>query len=143
MLLDFVDVHGGIYGEVGIADGGAGRGGGVVGRDCEIAAGTFDGVGVAVALGAGHVEIVGRDELTERSAIAIRSDVATFGLGDLEEVAANADQADGLRWSRAAIRGWHLLQVDAIDDKEKSGRNHNAQNRAHSEIVAPCDVHRK
>jgi len=114
-----------------------------MGGDGKIASGAFDGVGVAVAVGAGHVEIVGRDELAERSAIAIRSDVTAFGLGDLEEVAANADQADGLGRGCAAIRGGHLLQIDAIDNKEKSGRNHNAQNRAHSEIVAPRDVHRK
>ena len=131
-----MDVHGGVDGEVGVADGGAGGSGGMARGGGEIAAGTFDGVGVAVALSAAHVEIVGGNELVERSAVAVRSDVSAFGLGDLQQVAANTNETDGLRGGRAAISGRHLLQIDAIDDKEKSRCDHNAQNGAHSEIVA-------
>src|SRR5439155_892704 len=80
-----------------------GRCGGMVRRGREFAAETFDGVGVAVALVAGHGKRTGGHELVERSAMAVDGDVGAFRLGDLQEVASNADQGDGLRGRRALV----------------------------------------
>src|SRR5260370_36729597 len=124
--VDFVDLHGGVDGEVGIANGGAGRRGQVARCGGEFTAGTFDRVGIAVAFGAGHGKRIGGDELVERSAMAGLGDVAAVRLGDLQEVASNARQADGLRWSGTFIRCRHSLQIEVIDDKEKSSTNQNA-----------------
>src|SRR5437667_1246416 len=65
--VNFVDLHGGVDGEIGIANGRAGRCGGMVRRGREFAAETFDGVGVAVALGAGHGKRTGGHELDRKS----------------------------------------------------------------------------
>jgi len=119
--VDFVDFQGGVDGEIGIANGGAGRGGRMARGGSESDAGTFDCVGIAVAFGAGHGKRVGGDEFAERSALAVGGDVEAFGLGDLQEVASNAGQADGLRCSRTFIRGRHFLQRELIDGKEKGG----------------------
>jgi len=101
----------------------------------EFTAGTLDGVGIAVALGAGHGEIIGGDEFVKRSAMAVRGYVAAFRLSDLQEVASNAREADGLRWSGAAIRGRHLLQIEKVHCKEKRGTNQKAFEKAHAGIV--------
>src|SRR5260370_24353220 len=95
----------------------------------ETIAGTFDCVGIAVALGAGHGKRVGGDEFAERSAFAVGGDVGAFGLGDLQEVAANARQTDGLRSSRTFIRGRHSLQNEIIDGEAKGGSDGKADKR--------------
>ena len=134
--VNFVDLHGGVDGEIGIANGRAGRCGRMMRSGREFAAETFDGVGVAVAVGAGHGERVGGDEFVERSAMAVDGDVGAFRLGDLQEVASNADQADGLRGRRALVSRRHFLQKDLVNDKEKGGTYQKADKRAHEEIVA-------
>src|ERR1700688_2582270 len=118
-LVDFADLHRGVYGEIGIANGRAGRRRQMPCRGGEFAARTFERVGITVALGAGHGKGIGGDEFVERGAMAVRGDVAAFRLGDLEEVASNARQADGLRRSRTFIRDRHSLQIKVIYDKEK------------------------
>jgi len=87
----------------------------------EIQARTFNGVRVPVTLGAGHGKSIGGDEFVKRSALGVGGDVEAFGHGDLQEVASNASQGDGLRRSRAFIRGRHLLQREVIYGKEKGG----------------------
>src|SRR5260370_37730522 len=133
-LLDFVDLHGGIDGEIGVANGGAGGSGQMARSDSETGAGTFDCVGIAVALGAGHGKRVGGDEFAERSALAVGGDVGAFGLGDLQQVASNARQADGLRRSGAFVRGGHSLQREMINDEEKGGTDEKADKRAHERL---------
>src|SRR5712664_1691195 len=141
--VDFVDLHGGVDGEIGIANGGAGRRRQVARRGGEFTAGTFHGVGITVALGAGHGKRIGGDEFVERSAMAVRGDVAAFRLGDLQEIASNARQADGLRWSGTFIRCRHSLQIEVIHDKEKGCTNKNADKRAHERIVCLAVAYRK
>ncbi|MCU1316805.1 MAG: hypothetical protein JWN63_2127 [Candidatus Acidoferrum typicum] len=133
--VDFVDLHGGVYGEIGIANGGAGRCGQMPCRGGEFTARTLERVGITVALGAGQGKRIGGDEFVERSAMAVRGDVASFRLGNLQEVASNAGQADGLGWSRTTIRGRHALQIEVIYDKEKGGTDQDADKRAHGRIV--------
>ena len=67
--------------------------------------------------------------------MAVRGDVAAFRLCDLEEIASNARQADGLRRSRTFIRDRHSLQIKVIYDKEKGGTDQDADKRAHGRIV--------
>src|SRR5260370_20897307 len=88
-LLDFVDLHGGVDGEIGVANGGAGGSGQMARSGSETSAGTFACVGIAVALGAGHGKRVGGDEFRERSAVARCGEVGAFRLGGLQDVAAN------------------------------------------------------
>src|SRR5260370_33358202 len=140
-LLDFVDLHGGIDGEIGVANGGAGGSGQMARSGSETSAGTFDCVGIAVALGAGHGKRVGGDEFAERSAFAVGGDVRAFGLGDLQEVAANARQTDGLRSSGTFIRGRHSLQREMIDGEEKGGTDEKADKRPREKMGAPPARH--
>ena len=142
-LLDFVDLHGGIDGEIGIANGGAGGCGQMARSDSETGARTFDRVGIAVALGTGHGKRIGGDEFAQRSAFAVGGDVGAFGLGDLQEVASNAGQADGLCRSGTFIRGWHSLQRELIDGEEKGGTDEKADKSAHEKIVARPAIHFK
>ena len=68
--------------------------------------------------------------------MAVDGDVGAFRLGDLQEVASNADQGDGLRGRRALVSRRHSLQKDVVNDKEKGGTYQKADKRAHEEIVA-------
>ncbi len=103
--------------------------------DSEIQARTFNGVRVAVTLGAGHGKSIGGDEFVERSALGVGGDVGAFGHGDLQEVASNASQGDGLRRSGAFIGGRHPLQRELIDGEEKGGTDKKADKSAHEKIV--------
>lgn len=119
--LDFVDVHGGVDGEIGIANGGASRRRKMPRRSGKFTAGTLERVGIAVAPSAGHGQRIGGHEFVERSAMAVGGDVTAFRLGDLQEVASNVCQTDGLRRSRTFIGHRHFLQVKTIHDEEKGG----------------------
>jgi hypothetical protein len=141
--LDFVDLHGGVEGEIGIANGGASRRGQMARRSSEFTAGAFNGVGIPITLGASHGNGIGRNKLVERSAMAVSGDVAAFRLGDLQEVASNAGEADGLRWSRTVIRGRHALHIEVIYDKKEGGSDQDASKRAHERIVARRVAHFK
>ncbi len=99
--------------------------------DSEIQARTFNGVRVAVTLGAGHGKSIGGDEFVERSALGVGGDVGAFGHGDLQEVASNASQGDGLRRSGTFIGGRHPLQRELIDGEEKGGTDEKADKSAH------------
>src|SRR2546423_610082 len=105
-------------------------------RGAEFTARALQRVGITVALGARHGKRMGGDEFVERGAMAVRGNVAAFRHGDLQEVASNAGQADGLRRSGTFVRGRHFLQIEVIHDKEKRGTDQNANKRAHSRIVA-------
>ena len=134
--VDFVNFQGGVDCKVGIAKGGAGRGGRMARGGRETGARTLDCVGIAVAFGVGDGKGVGGDEFVERSALAVGGDVDAFGLGDLQEIGSNTGQADGLRRSRTVIRGGHPLQREFIDYKEKGCTDQKANKRAHKRIVA-------
>lgn len=109
MSVDFADLHVGIDAEVGIADWRAGGRGQMARTSAEIVAGAFDGIQITVASGARHRERIGRDELVERGAMAVRGDVSALRLGDLQKVAAYTREADGLGRGRAFIGTRHLL----------------------------------
>ena len=68
--------------------------------------------------------------------MAVDGDVGAFRFGDLQKVASNADQGDGLRGRRALVSRRHFLQKDLVNDKEKGGTYQKADKRAHEEIVA-------
>jgi len=93
---------------------------------CETIAGTLDFIRVAVALGAGHGNRPGGNEFAERSALAVDSDVAVFGIGNLQKVHSNARQTDGLCGGRTFVHGGHSHQTEVIHHKEKGGTNENA-----------------
>ncbi len=143
LSLDFLEFQRGVDGEIGIADWGAGRGGAMARRSGETIAGTLDFIGIAVAFGAGHGNRLGGNEFAERSALAVDGDVAVFRIGNLQKVHANASQADGLRGSSTFIRGRHLLQIEMIHDKEKSGTDQNTDKKAHARIMARLAAHFK
>jgi hypothetical protein len=134
-LLEFADLHGLVDGESGVADRGAGGGWSVAGGDGEVWAGAVDRVGVAVALGTGHGERAGRDQVFERGALAVERNVAAFGVGDGEEVAADAGEADGLCWGRAGIGGGEFLERVRVEAQENSGDHHEADQCAHEELL--------
>src|SRR6202040_4096307 len=89
----------------------------VVAGGCgEIGARALERVEVAVALGALHRERFRGDELVDRTgAVIVQGGEAALGLGDLQEVAANAGEADGLGGSRSRVGGGHLFQRILID----------------------------
>src|ERR1700731_3785837 len=120
-LLEFADFHGLIDGVIGIADGRAGWRVRVACGDGKIAAGTIDGVGVTVALGARHAHGTGRDELLEGGTAAIDSDAVALGFGDLQEVHTHTGKADGLRWGSALGDRGHALEVQHVDADYKGG----------------------
>src|SRR5882724_9621363 len=105
VLLDFADLHGLVSAEIGIADRGAFGSGGVAGGDGEFAAVTFalNFVSVAVALGTRHRQGTVRNEFFDADAITAECHIAALGLSNLEEVASNAGEIDGLRGCRAAV----------------------------------------
>src|SRR6266851_1663909 len=69
--------------------------------------------------------------------MAVRGDVAAFGLCDLQKVHSNASQADGLRGSRTFVGSRHSLQREVINEEEKGGTGQKPDKRAHEGIVAP------
>src|SRR5262249_8300188 len=92
-------------------------------------------VGVAVALGARHGYRAVRNEFTHFRAVAIEGHVAALGLGDFQEIAANAGQADGLRWSRAGIGCGHSFGGEIENAEENGHKNENAYELAHNGSV--------
>jgi len=137
VLLEFADLHGLVDGEGGVANGEAGWGWGVAGGDGNVGTCAVDRVGVAVALGAGHGERAGGDEFGERGALTVERDVATFGVGDREEVATDAGEADGLRASSAKIGGGEFFERKGVEAEENPSDHYQADDGAHKEIVAP------
>jgi len=75
--------------------------------------------------------------------MAVGGDVGAFRLGDLQEVASNADQSDGLCGCRALVGRRHSLQKEVVDHEEKGGTNQKADKRAHEQIVARPVAHFK
>ena len=136
-LIDFVNLHGLINGEDGIADGRIGRGGSVMSGGGKVTAGAFNGVGIAVALGAGHGQGIGGDEFIESGALAIEGDVRTLGLGNLQKVAANSSQADGLGGGGAFIGDGHLFDGIKIDATGNGSNNEKTGKSTHKKSLAP------
>jgi hypothetical protein len=112
-------------------------------RRSEIAARTFDRVRVTVALVAEHRQGIGGGQVVQRSAVPVRRDVPPFRLRDLQKVAADARQADGLGRRRSLVRRGHLLQIKMINTEENRGRNQNSNKSTHTRIVALADASRK
>jgi len=83
----------------------------VTGDDLEFAgiAAALDFVGIAVAARAGHGERAGRDQFVDVLAMAVEGDAVALGLGDVQKMATNGGQADGLRGGSAGIGDRHFL----------------------------------
>ena len=117
-LLDFGDLHGLVDGQGGVANRGIWWRGGVAGDGFEVAGGAaVERVGVAIALGLAHRDRVGGDEFVDVGAVIVEGQEATLGLRDLEEIAANAGQADRLCGRGAGVSGRQLLQRVFVDDE--------------------------
>src|SRR6266581_3939929 len=134
--VDLVNLHGCVDGKIGVADRGTGGSRSVPCGGREVATGAFDGIGIAVAFGAGHRQGTGRDEFVQQNAAAIQRNIAAFRLSDLEQVAAHARKANRLCGSCALIRGWHFLQIKMVYAKENGGSNEDHGKGAHRGIVA-------
>ena len=75
----------------------------------EVRARTAYRVSVAVPLLAAHGDGTRRNQLIEGDTFAVQGDVSTFRLGDLQQVAANTGEADGLSRRRSFIGRGHLF----------------------------------
>jgi hypothetical protein len=69
--------------------------------------------------------------------MAVLRDVAPLRLGNLQKIAADASETDGLRRGRAFIGHRHLLEIVVIDAKQKGTRNENRDQSTHSRSLAP------
>ena len=88
----------------------------MVGDDLELAAlAATDFVGVAVALGARQIHSAGGGEFVERTAMARGSLVGALGVGNLQQVHANAGEADGLSRRGTGIAHGHPFEIDKVD----------------------------
>src|SRR6266851_1624777 len=141
--VDLVNLHGCVDGKIGVADRGAGRSRSVPCGGGEAATGAFDGIGIAVAFGAGHGQRMGGDKFVQQNAAAVQRDVAAFRLSDLEQVAPHARKANRLCGSCALIRGWHFLQIKVVYAKKNGGSNEDHGKGAHRGIVASTGASRK
>ena len=139
----FVDLHGLVDSQNGVANGRTGKRRGVTSRDGEIAAGAFHGIRVAVPFGTRHRQGVGREQFTEPCAVAVLRDKKALGLRDLQQIASNAREADGLRGRRAFVGGGHFLQIEVIDTEEYGGSDENHSKGSHGLIVFPVRPHHK
>ena len=110
MLVDFLNLHVLVDGENGVANWGIGWRGCVMCCGGKFAAGAFDSVGVAFALGTRHGQGIRGDEFVDGSALSVEGDTGTFGLSDLQQVGADAGKVYGLRGGGARVSGWHFLQ---------------------------------
>jgi len=101
------------------------------------AAGAGDRVPVAIAAAAAHGESAGRNQFIEREALAMECHVAAFGLADLQEVTADAGQADSLGGHGAGVGGRQSLQIVVVDAEKDGGNNHDRNDTFHKAIVSP------
>lgn len=136
-LLDFLNLHRRVQGEFGVADGGA-RGAGWMFRDhLEIlSAGAGDGVGVTIAPFGIYGESAGGDQVVQRGALLVQSDVAAFGLANAKEIIAHAGEANGLRGCSARIGAGHLLEIKVANAQQNASDNKNSRHALHRLIVS-------
>src|SRR5215831_8726623 len=134
-LVDLAHLHVGVYSEIRIPNGRTGRRRLMARRHFEVCTETFDRVGISIAPGARHGKGPGGDKFVERSAMAIQSNVTALGLSDLQQVHTNAGQADRLRWSRALVCCWHLLEIVMEDGVDHSSSDKNGSQCLHKTIL--------
>ena len=123
MLLEFADLHGLVDGQGGVADRGAIGCGRMAGGDGEIAAGALDSVGIAVTLRALHGDRIRRDQFIQGRAMIVQGGEAALSLGNLQQVTANAGQANRLGRGGARVGGRHLLQGVLINTEGDSHKD--------------------
>jgi hypothetical protein len=134
--LNFADFHIGINRQLGVTDWRTRWRGSVLCQDLELRCpGTVDLIAVPVALGVLHAKRTGGDQLVERGTVAIQGDVAALRLRDLQQISADAGQADGLRGSSAGISRGHSGQIEVVDPEKESSYNKKNGKGAHTEIV--------
>lgn len=133
-LIDLVNLHVFINGQIWITNGRTCRRGGMAGADGELLARAVNRVGVAISPGARHGQVTGRSEFAERSATTIQGDESALGGGDLQQVRADSSQGDGLRWSGAFVGRRHLLKVVVKDCIGDSGSDENGSQGLHGAI---------
>lgn len=135
---EFVNFQQGVDGQSGVADRRTFRRGSMLGDYLEIATGTFNSIGVAVAALAFHRKFIRRSKFIQGKAFAVQSDGLPFRLGNLHKVATHAGEANRLCRSRAGIRGGHLLEIKIIDTEKKCRGNENDGQGSHCFSVPRC-----
>lgn len=106
-------------------------------KNLEVRTGTTRFVSVPVAFSSVHGQRTTRDELIKGDALAVQRDISAFGLGDLQEVAAHARQADRLCRRGTLVGRWHLFQVELVHTKQENGCNKDHSEGTHGPIVSP------
>ena len=138
-LIDLVNLHVVIDGQIGIANGGTCWRGLMAGADAELFAGALNRIGVSVAPRARHGQITGRCELAERSATAIQSDESALGGSDLQQIRTYPGQGDGLRWSCSFVSRGHLLKIKMKGSISYRGGDENNGQSFHTAILGLCE----
>lgn len=69
--------------------------------------------------------------------MAVLRDVAALGLRNLQEITADASEADRLRRRRTLVSHRHLLEIVLIHPKQKSASDENRYQSTHDLIVFP------
>jgi len=136
----FVDLHGLVDGQDGVANRGVCGRGGVAGRDGEIGAGAGDGIGVAFAFGAVHGQGAGGEQFVERRTTRVQRSVGTLGLGDLQQVHAHSSEIDRLGGRSALVGGGHLLEVKIVDPEGQGGSYDKTRKSSHGSSLALRDL---
>ena len=138
-LIDLVNLHVVIDGQIGIANGGTCWRGLMAGADAELFAGALNRIGVSVAPRARHGQITGRCELAERRATAIQGDKSALRGSDLQQIGADSGQGDGLRWCCSFIGRGHLLKIKMKSSISYRGGDENNGQGFHTAILGLCE----
>jgi len=110
----------------------------VFGNDLEVGAGAIHLVRVTVAAGPAHGHGARGNEFVQSRAFSIQSHVGPFRLSDLQKIATNPGETNGLRGRRSGIRCGHFFQVDLVHP-EKDGRGNQYQcEGTHGSILGHC-----
>jgi hypothetical protein len=129
------DFHIGVNAKRGIADGRAWWGVRMPSDDFEIASGAGDFVGVAVAAGLGQSKRAGRNQLIDGAAVTIECQTVALRGGNLQQIAADTNEADGLGGCSAFIGCGQLFEGIGINAKSESSENDYGDNGTHKQIV--------
>lgn len=96
------------------------------GNNLEIGAGAIYLIRVTVAAGPAHGHGAGGNEFVQGRAFPVQSDVGPFRLSDLQKIATNSGETNGLRRRSPGVRRGHFFQVDLVHP-EKDGRGNQHQ----------------
>ena len=142
-LRNFRDLQVRVDGEMGIPDGRIRWRRRMPRCRLELHAGALDRVRVSIAPGAWQREGIRGNQLVQRNTTAVQGDIGEFRLRDLQQIAADAGQGDGLRRSGALIGGGHLLEIVVESAIENADGHKNDGQAFHTGIVGPDASPRK